>query len=90
MIVRLFIITDVDNIFLNFKTNAQEIIHKTTSNNIKAWLKEGHFWRGTMEPKIKAALYFLEHHGQKVVITSLNKIEEAIRGKAGTIITKEK
>ena len=28
--------------------------------------------------------------GQKVVITSLNKIEEAIKGKAGTIITKEK
>ena len=41
-----------------------------------------------MEPKIKSALYFLKHHGQKVIITSLNKIEEAIKGNAGTIITR--
>ena len=36
----------------------------------------------------EAAQYFLEHHGQKVVITSLKNIEKAIKGKAGTIITK--
>ena len=41
-----------------------------------------------MLPKIHAAIYFLKHHGQKVVITSLNKIEEAIKGNAGTIITR--
>jgi carbamate kinase len=40
-----------------------------------------------MAPKIRAAIYFLQYHGQKVVITSLNKIEDAIHGNAGTIIT---
>ena len=42
-----------------------------------------------MEPKIKSALYFLKHHGKKVVITSINKLEKAIAGKAGTQIIKD-
>jgi len=85
----LFIITDVDNIYLNFKTESQEVIHNTNAKNIEKWLKEGQFWRGTMEPKIKAALYFLKHHGQEVVITSINNIEKALQNKAGTRITKK-
>ena len=52
----LFIITDVDNICLNFKTDSQEIINETTAGDIETWLKEGHFWRGSMGPKIRAAL----------------------------------
>jgi carbamate kinase len=39
-----------------------------------------------MEPKIRAALYFLKYHGKKVVITSINNIEKAIQNKAGTRI----
>ena len=85
---QLFIITDVDNIYLNFKTNAQEVINETNANNIKTWLEEGHFWRGTMEPKIRAALYFLKYHGEEVVITSIKNVEKAIMKKAGTRITK--
>jgi len=82
----LFIITDVDNIYLNFKTESQEIIRETTAKDIKTWLNEGHFWRGSMEPKIKAALYFLKHHGKEVIITSINNIKQAIQKQAGTRI----
>ena len=84
----LFIITDVDNIFLNFKTESQEIIRETTAENIEIWLNEGHFWRGSMEPKIKAALYFLKHHGEEVIITSIDKIKLAFQKLAGTRILK--
>ena len=84
----LFIITDVDNIYLNFKTESQEIIRETTAEDIKTWLNEGHFWRGSMEPKIKAALYFLQHHGKEVIITSIDNIMQAIQKQAGTIIRK--
>jgi carbamate kinase len=55
---------------------------------LHAWISDNQFGEGTMLPKIHAAIYFLKHHGQKVVITSLDKIEEAIKGNAGTIITK--
>jgi carbamate kinase len=85
----LFIITDVDNIYLNFKTNAQEVIHETTATTLENWLEEGHFWRGTMEPKIRAALYFLKHHGKEVIITSIGNIKKAIRKEAGTRIIKD-
>ncbi len=84
----LFIITDVDNIYLNFKTDSQEIIRNTTAKDVDQWLKDGQFWRGTMEPKIKAALYFLNHHGKEVIITSIENIGEAIKKKAGTRILK--
>ena len=85
---QLFIITDVDNIFLNYKTNAQEVLNETTAKDMESWLKEGHFWRGTMEPKIRAALYFLKHHGEEVIITSIQNIQKAIMKQAGTIIMK--
>ena len=55
---------------------------------MKKWLSEGHFQEGTMKPKIEAAIYFLEHHGEKVIITSIDNIENAIKGKSGTIIEK--
>ena len=85
----LFIITDVDNIYLNYNTDSEERIDIATESQIKVWLEEGHFGIGSMEPKIKSALYFLKHHGNKVVITSINKLEKAIRGKAGTQIIKD-
>ena len=57
-------------------------------NQLKEWLNEGHFKEGTMKPKIEAAIYFLEHHGEKAVITSIKNISDAINEKAGTIIKK--
>ena len=85
----LFIITDVDQVCLNYGTSNQVKISKTNIKELQAWINDDQFGEGTMLPKIHAAIYFLKHHGQKVVITSLNKIEEAIKGNAGTIITKE-
>ena len=86
----LFIITDIDNVCLNFGNKNQTKISKASTSQLAEWINEKQFGEGTMLPKILAAMYFLEHHGQKVVITSLNKIEEAIKGNAGTIITKDK
>ena len=84
-----FIITDVDNIYLNYNTENQQQISIAKASEIKKWLDEGHFGIGSMEPKIKSALYFLKHHGKKVVITSINKLEKAIIGKSGTQIIKD-
>ena len=83
-----FIITDVDNIYLNYNQDNQMKIKNATTKDIKKWLKDGHFGLGSMEPKIKSALYFLKHHGEKVVITAIDKIEDALNNKAGTHITK--
>ena len=84
-----FIITDVDNIYLNYKADNEKKITKANISEIKQWLKDGHFGEGSMEPKIKSALYFLKHHGKKVVITSIDKIKDAIKNKAGTHIVRD-
>tara|TARA_Y100001960_G_scaffold290051_1_gene330375 strand:- start:1280 stop:2233 length:954 start_codon:yes stop_codon:yes gene_type:complete len=85
----LFIITDVDQVYLNYGSSNQTKISKTNIKEIKKWINQNQFAEGTMLPKILAAIYFLEHYGSRVVITSLNKVEEALKGQAGTIITKE-
>ena len=84
-----FIITDVDNIYLNYNKDNQKKIDIATVSQIEKWLKDGHFGIGSMEPKIKSALYFLKYHGEKVVITSIRKLKEAVNGKAGTQIIKD-
>jgi carbamate kinase len=83
-----FIITDVGHVCLNYGSNDVKKIHKSNLKEMKEWLNEGHFKEGTMKPKIEAAIYFLEHHGEKVIITSIDNIENAIRGISGTIIEK--
>ena len=47
---------------------------------------ENTFQEGTIKPKIKAALHFLKHHGEKVVITSIDNIETSINRQSGTLI----
>ena len=61
-------------------------LREMTTIEAEKYQKDGHFKIGTMQPKIKAALYFLKHHGQKVVITSIDGVEEAINENNGTII----
>jgi len=85
----LFMITDVDNVFLNYKQGNEKKLDKCTVSEAEKYLDEGHFGEGSMEPKIKSAIYFLEHYGKKVVLTSLNKLENALKGNSGTTIIKD-
>lgn len=84
----LFMITDVDNVYLNYKKKNEKKLDICTVKEAEKYLNEGHFGIGSMEPKIKSAIYFLKYYGKKVVLTSLNKLEEALDGKAGTTIIK--
>ena len=85
----LFMITDVDNVFLNYGGKNQESLSKLNTRELKKLIEDKQFGEGTMKPKMLSAIYFLNHHGKKVVLTSLNKIEDALNEKAGTVITKE-
>jgi carbamate kinase len=52
----------------------------------KKYLEEGQFLNGSMEPKIKSSIDFLESGGEIAVITSIEKAIEALKGTAGTRI----
>ena len=84
----LIILTSVDNVYLNFEKESQEAISSMTVEEAKAAIADGQFEAGTMLPKIEAAIYYLEKvpHG-KVLITSMKAVKDAVKGKAGTIIT---
>ena len=84
----LWIITDLDQAYLNFGKEDQEPILNINQDTAKQYFDEGHFKAGSMGPKIQAALYFLKYHGEKAVITSIDGIDGAIAGKNGTTITK--
>ena len=85
----LFMITDVDNVYLNYNQENEKKLDHCTVSKVEKYLEEGHFGVGSMEPKIKSAIYFLEHYGKKVVLTSLEKLEDALKGNSGTTITKD-
>ena len=51
------------------------------------YIKEGHFAKGSMLPKIEACLDFIDNSNDRVaIISSLDKAKDAINGKTGTII----
>ncbi|MBT5721444.1 MAG: carbamate kinase [Candidatus Marinimicrobia bacterium] len=80
----LWIITDVDNVYLSFGTENQEILRIITTSDVEKLYNKGEFQQGSIGPKIKAALHFLKYHGKKVVITSIPCIKDALEGNAGT------
>ena len=85
----LWIITDLDQACLNFGKDNEEPLLNMNTEEAKRYLEEGHFQAGSMGPKIEAALYFLKYHGEKVIITSIEGVKEAIIGKNGTTIVNQ-
>ena len=82
----LWIVSDIDYVYSNFNQKEQEPIKEISSKELNDLYNENIFQEGTIKPKIKAALHFLKYHGEKVVITSIDNIKNAIAQKSGTII----
>ena len=51
---------------------------------MKEYLEQGHFKAGSMGPKVKAAIRFVESGGEEAIIAELGQLIEAIEGEAGT------
>lgn len=82
----LMILTGVDKVSINFGKPNQKKLDSLTLEEAKKYLQEGHFPPGSMGPKIKAAINFLQDGGREVIITSQEQIEKALEGKTGTLI----
>jgi carbamate kinase len=81
------ILTDVEKVRLNYgKADAKEI-GAMTIPEAKQYLADGHFLAGSMGPKVKACIRFLEWGGKQAIITSLDKAADALDGRTGTRIT---
>lgn len=69
-----YILTDVPKVFLNFKKENECALDTITVEEAKQYLKEGHFTEGSMAPKIRAALYFVENGGKECIITEAGQL----------------
>ncbi len=83
----LLILTGVPSVYTGFHTKEQAAIPQMNVEQAKAFIKDGEFEETTMLPKIEAAISYLETNpAGKAIITSMNLVKDAIRGKAGTVI----
>jgi len=85
----LFLIaTAVERVALHFGTPDQKWLDKITLAEAKVYLDEGkHFAKGSMAPKIKAAILYLENGGKHALITNPENIGRALKRETGTWIS---
>jgi carbamate kinase len=81
----LFLIsTEVEKVAINFNKPDVEWLDKLSTEDAKKYLKEGQFGKGSMEPKVKAVLNFLERGGKRALITNPDNMLRALSGETGT------
>lgn len=84
----LFLIsTSIDQVAVHFGTSAEQPLDLLSVEAARRYLHKGEFAPGSMGPKIEAAISYLEHGGRVVIITSPEKIAQALVGKGGTRLT---
>jgi len=66
---KFFILTDVPKVCINFNTPQEKSLDKITIADAKRFMAEGQFGEGSMAPKIKAAINFVERSGKDAIIT---------------------
>jgi carbamate kinase len=84
----LFVIsTSIERVALRFGTPEQEWVDRMTPKEARGYLAEGgHFARGSMAPKVEAAVAFVEATGGTALITNPQSVERALAGETGTRI----
>ncbi|MEF9975246.1 MAG: carbamate kinase [Oscillospiraceae bacterium] len=83
----LIILTAVEKAAIHYGKPEQKWLDNITSDEAKQYCAEGHFAPGSMLPKVQAAIEFAESKkGRKALITLLEKANEGIAGRTGTVI----
>ncbi|HBX80694.1 MAG TPA: carbamate kinase [Propionibacteriaceae bacterium] len=82
----LLISTAVDAVAVDFNKPTQRWLGEVSVAEMRQHLQDGQFGAGSMAPKIEAALAFIERGGKRVIITSPERMADAVAGTAGTTI----
>ena len=84
----LIILTGVEQVYHDFGKESQRGIARMSVEEAKNYMAAGEFEKGTMLPKIEAAVSYLEAVPEgKVLVTSMEKVKDALKEKTGTTIT---
>lgn len=80
------ILTNIEGVAINFRKPNQKFLKEMSIVQAREYLEQGQFERGSMKPKIEAAMKFVTNGGKKVIISLLELGEKALKGEAGTLI----
>ena len=80
-----YILTDVPQAYINFRKENEKALGRITVAEAKKYLEEGQFTEGSMAPKMRAAIKFVEETGHEAVITDATSLGNP---NAGTRITR--
>ena len=84
----LVIASDVPGAAINYGKPNEGFLGKVTVDEAAQFLADGQFPPGSMGPKVEAAIRFIRSNKDGMAaITSIETIEAAVRGEAGTIVT---
>ncbi len=77
------ILTDVPNVFINFHKPGEKKLERVSLEEISRHLADGQFTEGSMAPKVRACIQFVENGGKDAIIT---EAEQLGKPEAGTVI----
>jgi carbamate kinase len=80
----LLILTAVERVAIDFNTPRERPLDTVTLAQLKAYRAAGHFGKGSMAPKIDAAIRHLEAGGQRAIVAALERALPALKGETGT------
>lgn len=83
----LVFLTDVDHAYLDYGTDEAEPLTDVTAAEMRQYLDAGEFAEGSMAPKVRACLQFLDTGGERAVIARPADLQAALDGETGTRIT---
>lgn len=84
---KFMILTDVENAYIRYNTPEQQALKTVSIAEIEKYMAEGEFLKGSMGPKVEAAVRFVKWSNKEAIITSLHNAVDALAGKNGTHIT---
>jgi carbamate kinase len=88
--VPLFVLsTGVEKVAIGYRRPDQRFLDRLTPAEARRHLAAGEFPAGSMGPKVRAAIEFIERGGQQAIITSPEHLEEAVAGRTGTHLVAE-
>ena len=84
------ILTAIERVYLNFGRPDQVEVPVLTVEEAKKHLADGQFPPGSMGPKIRAAVEYIEAGGREVLITKDSHLKAALLNRSGTRVVAEK
>ena len=71
-----YILTDVPKVYINFRKPNEKALDTITVSEAKKYLEEKHFTEGSMAPKVRAAIQYVEKSGKTCIITEAGRLQD--------------